>query len=53
MGSSDGFVRLFDNNERELKTIGDKSVKGSAVIVMDMKRIVNDHIFIVTGHAKG
>lgn len=33
--------------------IGDKSVKNSAVSCIDMKRIKNDNIFIVTGHVKG
>jgi hypothetical protein len=46
-------VKFFDDQERELKIIGDKSVKNCAVTCLDMKRIRNNNIFIITGHNKG
>jgi hypothetical protein len=53
IGSSDGTVKFFDDQERELKIIGDKSVKNCAVTCLDMKRIRYNNIFIITGHNKG
>jgi hypothetical protein len=53
VGSSDGGVRVFDQHERELKLLQDKSVKGVPVISMDMIRMRDTSIFIVVGHQKG
>ena len=53
IGSSDGEVRLYDNYEKELRVLSEKSLKGSATLCLDMKRIRTDNIFIVSGHAKG
>lgn len=53
IGSSDGSVRFFDEHEKELKIVTDKSVKNSAVSCIDMKRIKHNNIFIVSGHVKG
>lgn len=53
IGSSDGSVKLFDNNEREIKVLSDKSLKSNAVNCLDMKRIRSNSIFVITGHAKG
>jgi len=54
VGSSDGSVRIFDHNEREIKTLVDKQVKSQAVTSLDIKRLKeNRNIYVVSGHAKG
>lgn len=53
IGSSDGSVKLFDNLEREIKVLSEKNVKNNAVMCVDIKRIRNNSVFIVAGHAKG
>ena len=39
IGSSDGSVRLYDNNEQEITILIDKKIKASAVTCLDIKRI--------------
>ncbi len=53
IGSSDGGVRLFDQMEREIKVLMEKSVKGIPVISVDMIRMREASIYIVVGHQKG
>jgi hypothetical protein len=54
IGSSDGSVRLFDQNEQEIKTLMDKSTKQNAVTCLDFKRIgPQKHIYVASGHIKG
>ena len=54
VGSSDGSIHLFDQNEQEITILGDKKIKGSAVTCLDIKRIgPSKHIYIVAGHMKG
>ena len=53
VGSSDGGVRLFDEIEREIKLLQEKSVKGIPVISMDMIRMRDASIYVVVGHQKG
>ena len=54
IGSSDGFVRIFDHSEQEIKVLTDKSVKGNAVTCLDIKRIgEKKDIYVCAGHAKG
>ncbi len=54
VGSTDGSIRLFDNQEQEIRTLVDKSVKGIPVTCIDMKRVdKNQNIFVVAGNSKG
>jgi hypothetical protein len=55
IGCSDGSVRLFDDTERELKVLIDRSIgQNNPVTCIDIKRFVTtQNIYIVTGHAKG
>ena len=55
IGSSDGSVRLFDgSDQKEIKSLTTKDLKGNAVFSLDLKRArANNSIFIVAGHAKG
>jgi len=53
VGSSDGGVRVFDQHERELKLLQDKSVKGIPIMSLDMIRMRESSIYVVAGHQKG
>ena len=54
IGSSDGSVRLYDNNEQEITILMDKKIKASAVTCLDIKRIgPQKHIYVCSGHMKG
>lgn len=50
VGSSDGGIRIFDNHERELRVLIEKSVKNVPVISLDMIRMREMAVFIVAGH---
>ena len=53
IGSSDGGVRIYDQHERELKLLQDKSVKGIPVMSLDIIRMREASIYVVAGHQKG
>ena len=50
IGSSDGGVRVFDQHEREIKVLADKSVKSVPITSLDMIRMRENSIYVVTGH---
>jgi len=50
VGSSDGGVRLFDEIEREIKLLQEKSLKGIPVISIDMIRMRDASIYVAVGH---
>jgi predicted nucleotide-binding protein len=54
IGSSDGYVRLFDANEHEIKVCHEHKLKGNAVTCVDVQRLKEErNVFVVSGHIKG
>jgi len=43
-------VRVYDGHERELKVLQDKSIKGIPITSLDMVRMRESSIYVVTGH---
>jgi hypothetical protein len=54
VGTTSGEVKLYDSSETELKVLSDKSVRGSPVTCLDIKRVdKSQNIFVVCGNQKG